>query len=302
MDSISTRPRRNSMSGQKKRKNSVTPATQRRNSTSSRGRRNSSSSTRGRPRTVRPVIDEHDSDKDLSSIMEISNSSLAEQAESSSPSQSRTVDTRSKSKRRRTKIPHSDDDEYAGQAHNNSTDKFRGPSDTSATPARVKVKRRNNKDSNNTNINDIKPRLNRRKSNNSNNKEGNLKKNRKRFLSEAESLDSLSDNDASKEQRNGRFTDDEQGSEFEAESKTKLNMVDLFGGKLTPEQADTSRTRPDQKDKLMFENAKIQAESVMNINNAHPFPISCRERFKNYELIIIYSVVDVAKERNRLGD
>ncbi|CAG8482066.1 11279_t:CDS:2 [Diversispora eburnea] len=227
MDSTttSTRPRRNSMPGQKKRKNSVTPA-QRRNSTSSRGRRNSSS--RGRPRTVKPVIDEHDSDKDLSSILEISNNnSQVDQTEIST--QSRTVDTRSKSKRRRgAKISHSDDEDYVNQTrnNNNSADKIRGSTaDTSlTTPTRVKIKR-------------------------------------------LESLeDSLSDNDNTfkGDRRNGRFTDDEQFSDVEIDLKSKSNMFDLFCGKLTPEEADTTKTRPDQKDKVMFEYAKIQAESAMS--------------------------------------
>ncbi|CAG8794272.1 15792_t:CDS:2, partial [Racocetra fulgida] len=44
--------------------------------------------------------------------------------------------------------------------------------------------------------------------------------------------------------------------EFDKNDENKVN----FALKLTPEEADTSKTRPDHHDKAMFENAKIKAE------------------------------------------
>ncbi|CAG8782800.1 15964_t:CDS:2, partial [Acaulospora morrowiae] len=159
----------------------------------------------------------------------------------------------SRSGRRRTKshATYSDDD---GLIPTNEI----GPSNSPAS-SRVKVKK-GNKDSNNSSINTAKNRTTRKKTFNA--KESVSSKTRKKS-SNVESSDSdSSEKDSLKEQHDESSAEDDQDSDTLTDSNLEQSVIlDPFGGKLTPEEADTSKTLPDQHDKAMFENAKLQAES-----------------------------------------
>ncbi|CAG8638739.1 13012_t:CDS:2, partial [Acaulospora colombiana] len=261
-----TRPIRNSTSAQKGKSN-VAPIGGRKRSPSSRARRSSSrmksrsSPSRGRSRGVKATmtIDELDSEKEY----EMSTSQI-DRGESLGPSQSKPAEANlPRSGRRRTKIHATYSDEEDGLVQ---TDELQEPQSVLSTSSRGKV-RKGNKESNNSSITSVKQRTRKKTLSIKETEPSRARKKppNKIKTSDAESSESdSSEKDSSKERQDESSTDDGQDSGTLTDSNLEQSVVlDPFGGKLTPEEADTSKTIPDQHDKAMFESAKIQVEAKM---------------------------------------
>lgn len=80
-------------------------------------------------------------------------------------------------------------------------------------------------------------------------------------VSDAETIQN--DIDEKRDQTSNHASDNRQVIENNEQDREQTEDVDLpFGGRLTADEADTSRTRPDNYDKVRFENAKNKAEAV----------------------------------------
>lgn len=80
-------------------------------------------------------------------------------------------------------------------------------------------------------------------------------------VSDAETIQN--DIDEKRDQTSSHAPDNRQVIENNEQDREQTEDVDLpFGGRLTADEADTSRTRPDYYDKVRFENAKNKAEAV----------------------------------------
>ncbi|KAF0539083.1 putative Histone acetyltransferase [Gigaspora margarita] len=126
--------------------------------------------------------------------------------------------------------------------------------------SRSKTKRSKHKDMNNSSasVMRVKSRVFKQRSlvNRANGTSRNRRKISRMVVSDTESTNSDTTPDVRKDERVESSSDS--SHEFDRNDENKIN----FALKLTPEEADTSKTRPDHHDKVMFENAKFKAEEV----------------------------------------
>ncbi|CAG8756599.1 10011_t:CDS:2 [Cetraspora pellucida] len=125
--------------------------------------------------------------------------------------------------------------------------------------SRNKTKKGKNKELNNSSGVRVKSRVIRQRSlvNKANGTSRNRRKLNRAAVSDIENTNS--DTTPEEVLRDERIESSSDGShEFDKNDENKVN----FALKLTPEEADTSKTRPDHSDKAKFENAKIKAEET----------------------------------------
>lgn len=91
-------------------------------------------------------------------------------------------------------------------------------------------------------------------------------------VSDAETIQN--DIDEKRDQTSSHASDNRPVIENNEQDREQTEDVDLpFGGRLTADEADTSRTRPDYNDKVRFENAKNKAEAAMQPRQETTFDI-----------------------------
>ncbi|CAG8597832.1 1339_t:CDS:2, partial [Racocetra persica] len=125
--------------------------------------------------------------------------------------------------------------------------------------SRNKTKKGKNKELNNSSGVRVKSRVIRQRAlvNKANGASRNRRKLNRAAVSDTENTNS--DTTPEEVLKDERIESSSDGShEFDKNDENKVN----FALKLTPEEADTSKTRPDHHDKAMFENAKIKAEEI----------------------------------------